>query len=60
MIGSDYLAHADSVLDDSRKTRGVDRQSVLVAQAQVMAIQAVAAAIERLAAAVENLPGAPG
>lgn len=55
MTGSDYLAHADSVLDESGKTRGIDRQSLLVAQAQVRAIEAVAAAIERLATAVENL-----
>jgi hypothetical protein len=52
---SDYLALADSVLDESRKTRGLDRQSLLAAQAQVVATQAAAAAIERLAAAVENL-----
>ena len=55
MIGSDYLALADSVLDESRKTRARDVQSVLAAQAQVAATQAVAAAIERLAVAVENL-----
>jgi len=55
MTGSAYLANADSALDESRRTRGLDRQSLLAAQAQVMAIQAMAAAIERLAAAVENL-----
>lgn len=55
MIASEYLALADSVLEESRKTRGREAQSVVAAQAQVVAMQAVAAAIERLAAAVESL-----
>lgn len=55
MTGSDYLARADSVLNESRQTRGYDHQTVLAGQAQVMAIQAMAAAIDRLAAAVEGL-----
>jgi len=55
MTGSDYLARADSVLDESRQRRGVEHSGVIAAQAQVIALQAVAAAIERLAAAVESL-----
>jgi hypothetical protein len=55
MTAPGYLALADSVLDESRKTRGREAQGVAAAQAQVLATQAVAAAIERLAAAVENL-----